>query len=159
MEKNIKDYLHLYLGCEIYIFPPKTATNGWLKTQVERIEDLGWKYILSIENINKTIKDGYCPILRPLSDMTEEERIWWFNNMRKPNETLDESVWTTELNGEPCEAHWSLWCKEKLFGCRHAYVIDIQHHVKPDEFIWLLSKHFDLFGLIEAGLAIDKTKI
>jgi hypothetical protein len=29
----------------------------------------------------------------------------------------------------------------------------------PETFLWLLSKHFDLFGLIEAGLAIDKTKL
>lgn len=27
-----------------------------------------------------------------------------------------------------------------------------------NDFRYLLSKHFDLFGLIEAGLAIDKTK-
>ncbi len=25
--------------------------------------------------------------------------------------------------------------------------------------VWLLSRHFDLFGLIDAGLALDKTKL
>ncbi len=29
----------------------------------------------------------------------------------------------------------------------------------PEAFRGLLSRHFDLFGLIEAGLAIDKTKM
>lgn len=29
----------------------------------------------------------------------------------------------------------------------------------PNRFVWLLSKHFDLFGLIEAGLALEKSKI
>ena len=29
----------------------------------------------------------------------------------------------------------------------------------PNQFIWLLNKSFDLFGLIESGLALDATKI
>lgn len=29
----------------------------------------------------------------------------------------------------------------------------------PDDFHYLLSRHFDLFGLIDAGLAIDKTNL
>lgn len=29
----------------------------------------------------------------------------------------------------------------------------------PDDFHYLLSRGFDLFGLIDAGLAIDKTKL
>jgi hypothetical protein len=32
----------------------------------------------------------------------------------------------------------------------------IDQHWFPEGFQWLLSKHFDLFGLIEAGLAIEK---
>jgi hypothetical protein len=35
---------------------------------------------------------------------------------------------------------------------------DFEIGLAPEQFHWLLSKHFDLFGLIEAGLAIDKTK-
>lgn len=31
-------------------------------------------------------------------------------------------------------------------------------HISP-VFLWLISQHFDLFGWIEAGLAIDKTKL
>lgn len=31
-------------------------------------------------------------------------------------------------------------------------------HISP-VFLWLIHQHFDLFGWIEAGLAIDKTKL
>lgn len=36
--------------------------------------------------------------------------------------------------------------------------ISFEIGLSPEGFRYLLSKHFDLFGLIEAGLAIDKTK-
>jgi hypothetical protein len=39
----------------------------------------------------------------------------------------------------------------KVIGWTDSFVCEISEQV-----LWLLSKHFDLFGLIEAGLAIDK---
>lgn len=32
----------------------------------------------------------------------------------------------------------------------------IDQHWYPEGFVWLLSKGFDLFGLIDAGLAVEK---
>lgn len=32
-------------------------------------------------------------------------------------------------------------------------------HDSPQSFLWMLKQGFDLFGLIEAGLAIDKTTL
>jgi hypothetical protein len=68
--------------------------------------------------------------LRPLSDMTEEELEY----------ILDIGEHQSRIYGvEEFIAGW------KAFG--------------SETFRYLLSKHFDLFGLIESGLAIDKTKI
>jgi len=113
---NIKDYLHLYLGCEI------------------ELEYKGKKIIERLDSINlrtgridtKTFVDfdfDVKPILRPLSDMTEEERRQWLD---------------FRLNSriEP----------ERSFQLSEAMRTK-----------FLLSKYFDLFGLIEAGLAIDAT--
>ena len=68
------------------------------------------------------------PILRPLSDMTREEREifgwqedWIFEDKSDPN--------------QPMKTTFLVW-----------------------EFIDLLKMGFDLFGLIEANLAVDKTK-
>lgn len=62
------------------------------------------------------------PILRPLSDMTEEEEM--------------EVQYLVDIQGFGYDA---------LIGAKITQ--------------YLLSRHFDLFGWIEAGLAIDKTKL
>jgi len=102
MEKNLKDYLPFHLGCEMMY-----ATHH---------EPQSKTYTLKIESLAEALHFGDIPILRPLSDMTEEEKI--------------ESG--------------------KLYK-----------HLSPnyEQFRWLLSKSFDLFGLIDAGLAIDKIKV
>lgn len=64
------------------------------------------------------------PLLRPLSSMTEEEKIELFA-LRENEAQLFPAIITG------------------LSEC----------------FRWLLSHHFDIFGLIDAGLAIDKTSL
>ena len=123
--KDLKNYLHLYLGCEVICF---------LNSENPAVKPV--KAILCAENHNK---HGFIslnaalvvhakPILRPISDMTEEEaregEIW--------------GVWhDVNLMGEDWDT----------FG------------FSPHNFKHLLSKGFDLFGLIEAGLAIDKSTL
>lgn len=72
---------------------------------------------------------GVKPILRPLSSMTEDETKEMCRYTRDALRTV--KIWT------PVEVE----------------------SIQPDLFVWLLSKHFDLFGLIDAGLAIDATTI
>ncbi len=99
---NIKDYLHLYLGCDMLDISDNST------------------YTLHPEMLYASIKDGDKPILRPLSDMTEDE-----------SEFVADAAW----QGKP-----TIYMNAEITA-------------------YLLSKHFDLFGLIEAGLAIDKTKL
>lgn len=119
---NIKDYLHLYIGCEVdtnvqgqYIHP-----YGCIKIEELTVENLF--IILERMRFNE---EYYCkPILLPLSDMTEEES--------REHDQI-EMVKVKTLDGT------------------------IVHDANA--VAWLLSKHFDLFGLIDAGLAIDKTTL
>jgi hypothetical protein len=119
---NIKDYLHLYIGCEVdtnvqgqYIHP-----YGCIKIEELTVENLF--IILERMRFNE---EYYCkPILLPLSDMTEEES--------REHDQI-EMVKVKTLDGT------------------------IVHDANA--VVWLLSKHFDLFGLIDAGLAIDKTTL
>lgn len=122
--KELKDYLHLYLGCEcIGYYRTKDGNTG-----EEVIVELR-KTLVSVSidgfDLNGNLKvEEFKPILRPLSDMTEEE----------------------------VEDYMGLVCVEaKPFN---QFAINAAMYTK-----WLLSKHFDLFGLIDAGLATDKTKI
>jgi hypothetical protein len=73
------------------------------------------------------------PILRPLSDMTYSEAV------------SIEADWI-ELNHESEEV------VAISFPSDYSKLL-------PEDFLFLLSKHFDLFGLIDAGLAIDKSTI
>lgn len=113
MEKKIKDYLHLYLGCDAMIYNDKSFIMDKVTSSSLNIEDG------SVTKIK--------PILRPLSDMTEQESY--------------ELCW--QKNQNHMKLNWSL----------------NESAIHPNEFLYLLKQGFDLFGLIESGLAIDKTTI
>ena len=104
MKKELKDYLHLYLGCKI-----NTSING-------TVMDGKW-----YDRIMNNECDG-LPILRPLSDMSEEEKT-----------NIEGTDWTNMVNG----------------GWEYS----------PETFLFLLSKHFDLFELIESGLAVNAAEL
>lgn len=114
--KNIKDYLHLYYGCEVARYDSegvryKVAVNkAWL---IEAFEKGGKNFYT------------YKLLLRPLSDMTEGEKDEYY--------------------------------KHRGFG----WIYNLEKQMSKDAAgtRFLLSKSFDIFGLIESGLAIDKTKI
>jgi hypothetical protein len=122
MEKNIKDYLHLYLGCKVR----EVMSLGYDEYTLTK---LGLAYH-AIHQGNKIF-----PILRPLSDMTEEEK----------NELLQVDREYTSANILPNIPLGRLL---------------VLHYTERQAQItrYLLSKHFDLFGLIPTGLAIDATK-
>jgi hypothetical protein len=68
MEKKIEDYLHLYLGCQVKIY------NLHSVGKFHCIDKLG-KIIVDFDDYSKScLMHEVKPILRPLSDMTEEER-------------------------------------------------------------------------------------
>lgn len=124
MEKKLSDVLHMYLGCEVFIKKPKTRKPKiWTLVGVDN----------TFENPVRCSNGEYLcacsfndvkPLLRPLSDMTEEEYDLWDNG-------IDGGLvqGTTDM---------------------------IEQEAKKT--LYLLKREFDLFGWIEAGLAIDKTK-
>jgi hypothetical protein len=115
---KLQDYLHLYLGCEVEC---KHIYDGFRAELVAVNNTTSFKNGLTIiDCINLNAK----PILRPLSDMTDEEYSE-FNNI--PDDVYRGGRFNVLTHQGTCTK-------------------------------WLLSKQFDLFGLIEAGLAIDKTK-
>lgn len=127
-EKNIKNYLHLHLGCEIFKPGTKLISVNIEDDEYTILEDDGFNSrVLSLTNTNPK------PFLRPLSDITEEELTDVANTLYTlPVEKIKELVVERRID---------------------------LIHTTPDVFLYLLSKGFDLFGLIESGLAIDKTKI
>lgn len=147
MEKNIKDYLHLYLGCEC-------EHNSWEigRDEVPTYFSQGRK----ISNLDEGMLSEselfeIKPILRPLSDMTEEEAV----------EVAKESEWTPHFRDVKVERNrfgdiivsW-----DGMAESREEFNATGEMFYCSEQFIYLLSKHFDLFNLIESGLALDATK-
>jgi hypothetical protein len=126
MKKELKDFLPFYLGCECERqgepVPAKLTGISYDDTQ-----KIWWTYFENEED-GYSILEDVRPILRSLSDMTEEEategEIW--------------GVWhDVNLMGEDWDT----------FG------------FSPQNFKYLLSKGFDLFGLIESGLAVNAAEL
>lgn len=146
----------LIIGCECHLFwskpdgsieyertgtlcgirPEDVRQNGLLfivKTANSRPQELAYKY------------SEAKPILRPLSDMTEEEAEWCAKELFCDKNEEPDAFATNRARiaimdnfGTPLIASW-----------RISFLVSR----------YLLSKHFDLFGWIPAGLAIDKTKL
>lgn len=135
MEKKLSDYLHLYIGGPMWHISPagnhETKLSHWL------YKDLIDGHLASFAY--------YKLMLRPLSSMTEEEM--------KEIVLMNYNVENTLLS----VIQYSRGIEFKTSGFTGGGEIDF-YKTNPITFLHLLSKHFDLFGLIEAGIAIDKTK-
>ena len=132
MEKTFKDYAAFYLGVEVMTIDGRGRfVTYWSELEMgEVVFGMGPEYAKSyhIEQVK--------PLLRPLSDIMGEE------------ENEIEGEYGFQGLGEP---HL---CNALRYG--NKYVKDI--HVMPGLFLYLLSRSFDIFGLIESGIALDKTK-
>lgn len=162
MKTEFKEVAHLYLGCEVKensglertLFLKK-VTNGNPSNIVEvGVALVSWNmYFTEIK-----------PILRPLSGMTEGERkdLWFivFNRAFSGKELF--------FNDNPerkSKARWVLMSGVERLGVEtggHVWAdSDLQTwaHNQHDITRYLISKHFDLFNLIESGQAIDRSTL
>jgi hypothetical protein len=145
--KDLQSHLHLYIGCEVYVFPDSTLSDGWLKMKVAEMPDLQYKYTLSIDNYHHTIERAYKPILRPLSSMAEEEAVEIYDK-------LYPHVGDSQTNTKK-----AFIIQQYCFG---KGMYDENYQRLSDSLAYfplLLSMGFDLFELIPAGLAIDKNTL
>jgi hypothetical protein len=104
--------------------------SGWEYSQKRAMFDFNFWY----RNHEKKL----IPILRPLSDMTEKEAVEMHDILNAGTRYIEYSA-----------SHKRTWLWLQ-FNSESA---------KYETIPLLLSRGFDLFGLIEAGLAIDKTSI
>jgi hypothetical protein len=133
---KLQDYLHLYLGCDC-IWRVYEINNGeWNQSTID------WRLLDRVYDRQRKPLD-IKPILRPLSAMTEEEFREIFNPIQ-PKDVADEDFKDAMENliENGIDAF-------DFDGVSAVYVFELTRK--------LLSKQFDLFGLIPE-LAIDKTK-
>jgi hypothetical protein len=124
---NIKDYLHLYLGCQIELKDGIIEKLKCVDCEVTLV-NMGWGNAQEIETVK--------PILRPLSSMTAYE-YGKYNAKNEDGEVGQEFVGS-----------------EDETSTAFVYFSDMAVAINQ-----LRKDGFDCDGLIEAGLAIDATKM
>jgi hypothetical protein len=142
----MKDYLHFYIG-----------QWGTLKKSTAR-HDINYyqdgRYILngSIYHEIRCFDHEFILELRPLSDISEEEAI----ELAKLN-AFDYGFDTYEVF-EKDEYSIRYLCREKDDDCTCDWRLYFCR-LNAEQFAYLLSKGFDVYGLKEKGLAIYKTDV
>lgn len=134
MVKDLKPFLSLYIGTYVRITTKEARFDAVLAgVYFDRWHSSSKRHELTVQvafgdDVYHFYKlDQMQLLLRPLSDMTEEEAREYFSVCSlKPGDYIGSGPDWIPISARSTH--------------------------------WLISKGFDLFGLIEAGLAIDKTK-
>ncbi len=163
--KKIEDYLHLYIGQTVARDHNGLVEYAYLagvcKSEVEKYK---WVSVLDvgIDHFHEWYVEETKPILRPLSDMTEDEMRELYKIMGEPSNTFCYPVthvkWGSRIEGYQPNIIDVRYEGSHGGGGGSGHYQILLNRIDSKSFLWLLSKGFDLFGLIESGLAIDKTK-
>jgi hypothetical protein len=145
MKTEIKDVLHLYLGCEANVEVSEYYEAG--QGKIISIDLEGEVCVISNKSTKYCVEAAFhdiIPILSKLPDMTEEECWEWQREFTFFHVSDDE--------------YGRAYIEGRLHVIKDR-VISSERMFRPEQTAWLLSKGFDLFGLIEQGLAIDKATL
>lgn len=176
MDKKIEDYLHLYIGCQV-----AEDYSGKGSGKLIGVDLFNRQAIVKHNTIWPFDFLEVKPILRPLFDMTEDEAVQLLQvlfqspsdvlNEIKPDEISLDLVLNDDglLVDDNCAVvlDFSCRCYEGQLGILKDGSLSLfDDSGKPDRlsnmpegFRYLLTQQFDLFNLIESGLAISKTPI
>lgn len=149
---NIKDYIHYYIG-QSFQFDNKQ----WEMIAVSRKLVTGWRDNTEISSTEIQVYHNEAKLmLRRLSDMTEEEATELAKIQTVEKRLKDVQVLLIEKD----RVHYidgSMWQGDGVEEYNDLYVYyDL---LTPKQFVYLLKQGFDLFGLLDAGLAIDAKTI
>jgi hypothetical protein len=152
MEKITVQEMAMFLGCDVEYSHPEG----------KEVKPLTFFWLQEYEEIIESEEESFKPILRPISNITEEEmKELYLLVFKRP--FVGDNITHRDL-GMKCE-RYVLWSGlERLFIYKDGDVeadSDLVHYKvhRPTVLKWMILKQFDVFGWIEKGLAIDKTKL
>lgn len=157
MTKTLKDFAPYYVGCDLL------RPDGKTILQIYGVQD---SLFIHRENNELTYSGmtGSKLILRPISSMTDEEKKDIYSIIFKRPFPSTGDIIFMKASRKSAE-RWILMTGVDRVGIEHDGDVwadcDLNNYkFNPHEVTrYLLSKGFDIFGLIESGLAVDKTKI
>lgn len=131
--KHLSPYLGYVLKCEILNYKCDYVGNKYgILNGLYQSGGLQY-YTFGSRDIAGKTSDLIKPILRPLSDIQDKNTIAFYKLDSIDLELIDIQEWTEEL----------------------IHMLKSKDKFQPEQFEYLFSQHFDVFGLIESGLAID----
>lgn len=136
--KSIQEYLQYYMNATYMAIPQHALDRKPVEARIKTWYNDGTEIEMIEADAGKdwpawfTFYADIKPILRPLSDMTEEEMHECGNMVYDFSDEPDLNKWEPK---------------------------DFEIGLAPEQFQWLLSKGFDIFNLIRDGLAINKTTL
>lgn len=141
---NFKDVAHLYLGCMVQV-RKKDRNKEWLtglSVEVTKKSNHGdW--------ITVNFDEVHCIINEQWNEVCSNFQTYFLcQDEIKPLLRKLDSM-TEDEHEEWKDIRFDMDCKLKPLYTDADY----------NSFMWLLSKDFDLFGLIESGEAIDKSSL
>lgn len=147
--KDIKDYLHLYLGCEgQYYAGYGRHGKQWVKARLVGFTSQGKLILICYDKKGAEWgydvvagHDEFKPSLRRLSSITKEEVA----DLMGVDGFIKRGNWSSPFF--QCEYE----DLENETHSKHLYL----SQMSPEQTVFLLSKGFDLFNLIDEGLAFD----
>lgn len=171
---NIKDYIHYYIGCDVIYNKRRWSLfmyDVWNnEAHIDITDDSGRVEITDVGDVK--------PILRRLEDMTEEDMIGLLQSMvpvdmeDKPSDDDYDLEMFYNDDGLMVDsdiiigANYTCICFNGQIAIRECGSVimfdekDMQRPVNiPQAFHYLLKQGFDLFGLIDAGVALDAKHI
>jgi hypothetical protein len=142
MDNKIEDYLHLYLGC-----------------MVELDNDGSKVYDRKLVAVGGVDGEPYCKLRKGTAEKGFVHAVLLKERRVKP--TLRQLVSMTDTEKLQLAAFERVWSSDNILPIiKVGRLLNLYHSEKSDQITkWLLDHYFDLFGLIEAGLAIDSTTL
>lgn len=167
---KIAEYLKYYIGAPCSF---GSEANGWIAV----LDDVGGCSVKlnGVPKLEYVSQDDVKPVLRKMEDMTEEEMIGLLQSM-VPADMKDKPAdddYDIELfhndgglmvdNDVAIGADFECICASGQIAIRVCGTIDYYANTNdrarlynlPHAYHYLLSRGYDVFGLIRAGLAID----
>ncbi len=146
VKKDISNYLHLYLGQEGMTIKPYTEE----KVRIIEVHQGGFMRVVGKYSPAVMSTNFIKLILRPLSDMKEEEFEEFRTITGYPSHTA------TFEGAEGTLIKYRYGNKSTVKGFKTS--INTKS-MRPEMFLYLISRGYDLFSLIQENLAVDKTKL
>ena len=171
MKTKFKEVAHLYLGCNVQVkegiarmceITKASNCSDRIRVKFEWVVKKYYDADGSHRESSSDAHDYYLgheeikPILRPLSDMTEEEMKQLYS-LVFGKQFCGDNITHRDIGDK--KERWVLWSGvERLFIYKDGDIgadSDLHYYTvhQPTIMKWLLSKQFDIFNLIELGEA------